>query len=345
MTKRFGQSSASSISKSSGWKADGGAVGSLPGNADNRAVSILSAAARAGSWQPLPEGEWQPTIRSLHRWSQVVGKVRLGLAPPLNHWWHVPLYVSASGLTTSPIPYGGGLFELEFDFLEGALILRSSDGSSEMLPLGPMSVATFYAEARNLLRRAGIDVRIRPVPTEVVDAIPFPEDVTPGGYEPDHARALHGALINAHRLLTQFRGEFIGKSSPVHFFWGGFDIAASRFSGRPAPRHPGGVPNCPDYVQVEAYSHEVSSAGWWPGTDMIPPAFYAYMYPEPAGFSTAKVEPTGALYEPDYREFILPYRDVVESGDPDAAVLAFLESTYAAGATLAGWDREALERR
>ena len=308
-------------------------------------MSMLKAEAPAGSWQLLPDQEWQPTIRSLHRWSQIVGKVRLALAAPLNHWWHVPLYVSARGLTTSPIPHGGGLVEFEFDLIENTLSLRSSDGSSDVVPLGPMSVAAFYAEARELLGRAGIDVRIRPVPTEVVDAIPFADDVAPGGYEPEHARALHGALINAHRVLTSFRGGFSGKSSPVHFFWGGFDIAASRFSGRPAPRHPGGVPNCPDFVQVEAYSHEVSSAGWWPGTDAIPPAFYAYMYPEPVGYPTARIEPAAGLYQHDYREFILPYRDAVESEDPDATVLAFLESTYAAGATLADWDREALERR
>jgi hypothetical protein len=305
----------------------------------------MGAEGQPESWQPLPDQEWQPTIRSLHRWTQVVGKVRLALAAPMNHWWHVPLYVSARGLTTSPIPYGGALVEFEFDLIEHALILRSSDGTSEALQLGPMSVAAFYADARELLRRASIDVRIRPVPTEVVDAIPFMEDIAPGGYEPEHARALHGALINTQRVLTSFRSGFIGKSSPVHFFWGGFDIAASRFSGRPAPRHPGGVPNCPDYVQVEAYSHEVSSAGWWPGTGAIPPAFYAYMYPEPAGYPTATIQPAAASYQQDYREFILPYRDAVESPDPDAAVLAFLESTYAAGATLAAWDREALERR
>ncbi len=300
---------------------------------------------QAESWQPLPEKEWQPTIRSLHRWSQVVGKVRLALAAPMNHWWHVALYVSARGLTTSPIPYRGGVVEFEFDLFDHALILRSSDGSSDRVTLHPMSVADFYGEARDLLRRAGIDVRIRPVPTEVVDAIPFADDTAPGGYEPEHARALHGALLNAHRVLTRFRGTFIGKSSPVHFFWGGFDLAATRFSGRPAPRHPGGVPNCPDYVQEEAYSHEVSSAGWWPGGDGIPPAFYAYMYPEPAGFSAAKIEPAGGLYEQVLGEFILPYRSAIETEDPDATVLAFLESTYTAGATLAGWDRQAVERR
>ena len=269
----------------------------------------------------------------------------MALAAPMNHWWHVPLYVTARGLTTSAIPYRGGVVEFEFDLLGNALILQSSDGSSDTVRLRPMSVADFYGEASDLLRRADIDVRIRPVPTEVVDATPFADDVAPGGYEPEHARALHGALVNAHRVLTRFRGAFIGKSSPVHFFWGGFDLAATRFSGRPAPRHPGGVPNCPDYVQHEAYSHEVSSAGWWPGTDGIPPSFYAYMYPEPAGFSAARIEPAGGVYERTFGEFILPYRSAVETEDPDATVLAFLESTYTAGATLAGWDREALERR
>ena len=300
---------------------------------------------RAGPWQPLPNQEWQPTIRSLHRWSQVVGKVRLALAAPMNHWWHVPLYVSARGLTTSAIPYRGGVVEFEFDLYDNALILRSSDGSTDSLPLVPMSVADFYGAAIDLLRRAGIDVRIRPVPTEVVDATPFADDTAPGGYEPEHARALHGALVNGHRVLTRFRGTFAGKSSPVHFFWGGFDLAASRFSGRLAPRHPGGVPNCPDYVQEEAYSHEVSSAGWWPGTDAIPPSFYAYMYPEPAGFSAARIEPAGGTYEKSFGEFILPYDDAASTEDPDATVLAFLDSTYTAGATLAGWDLEALERR
>jgi hypothetical protein len=306
---------------------------------------MMGAEEQAQSWQQLPDQEWQPTIRSLHRWSQVVGKVRLALAAPMNHWWHVPLYVSARGLTTSPIPHRGGVVEFEFDLFDDALIVRSSDGSSDLLRLRPMSVAKFYGEASDLLRRAGIDVRIRPVPTEVIDATPFADDTAPGGYLPEHARALHAALVNAHRVLTRFRGTFIGKSSPVHFFWGGFDLAATRFSGRPAPRHPGGVPNCPDYVQEEAYSHEVSSAGWWPGTDVIPPSFYAYMYPEPAGFSAATIEPSSGVYERVLGEFILPYRDVVETDDPDATVLAFLESTYAAGATLAGWDRETLERR
>ena len=307
-------------------------------------MSILSAEARAELWQPLPDPEWQPTIRSLHRWSQIVGKVRMALAEPINHWWHVTLYVTARGLTTSAVPYGSGLLELEFDLVDHVLVVRLSDGTTGTVRLRPMSVADFHVEVRQLLARLRVNVRIWPVPVEVVDATPFADDVAPGSYDPEHARALHGALINSHRVLTRFRGGFIGKSSPVHFFWGGFDMAVTRFSGRPAPRHPGGVPNCPDYVQHEAYSHEVSSAGWWPGSNGVPPSFYAYMYPEPAGFATSEIEPAGGVYQQDFREFILPYRDVVESADPDAAVLAFLESTYSAGATLAGWDREAFER-
>jgi hypothetical protein len=308
------------------------------------ATSALREDAQAASWEPLPDQDWQPTIRSLHRWSQIVGKIRLALAEPIPHWWHVTLYVSARGLTTSAIPYRGGLFELEFDLREHLLSLRTSDGSSGAVPLGPTSVADFFGEVTGLLRTFGIDARIRPVPAEVADAVPFADDTAPGGYDPDHARALHGALINARRILTRFRGRYVGKASPVHFFWGGFDLATTRFSGRSAPRHPGRIPNCPDYVMWEAYSHEVSSAGWWPGGDGIGPAFYAYMYPEPEGYSSAAIEPTGAFYDRGLRDFILPYRDAAEADDPDALVLAFLQSTYAAGSTLSQWDRAALER-
>jgi hypothetical protein len=296
-------------------------------------------------WESLPDEAWQPTIRSLHRWSQVVGKVRLALAPPLPHWWHVTLYVSAHGLTTSPIPYAGDLVELEFDLRDHVLTLRSESGQEGAIPLRAMSVASFYEELRDLLRRVGVNVRIWPVPVEVVDAIPFTSDVEPGGYDREHARALHVALTNAHRVFTRFRGGYLGKASPVHFFWGGFDLATTRFSGRRAPRHPGGVPNCPAYVMEEAYSHEVSSAGWWPGGNGIGPAFYAYMYPEPAGFREATIEPAHGHYDDGLREFILPYREVAEAGDPDATLLEFLESTYAAGATFANWDRGALEWR
>ena len=301
--------------------------------------------ARTMSWEPLPDQEWQPTIRSLHMWTQIVGKIRLALADPLPHWWHVALYVSVRGLRTSAIPYGGGLLELEFDLREHLLGLRTSDGDVRSLPLRPMPVADFYAEVLDMVAAARVDVRIWPVPVEVPEAIPFERDTSPGGYVPEHARALHTALINADRVLTRFRGLYLGKTSPVHFFWGGFDLAETRFSGRPAPPHPGGIPNCPPYVMEEAYSQEVSSAGWWPGSADVGPAFYSYMYPEPAGFAAAQVEPASAFYLQGLGDFVLPYSDAVASEDPDATVLAFLQATYSAGARLAGWDRGALERR
>jgi hypothetical protein len=297
------------------------------------------------AWEPLPEQEWQPTIRSLHRWSQVVGKVRMALAQPVNHWWHVTLYVTVRGLTTSPIPYRGGLVELELDLRHHVLRIRKSGDEDRTLPLRPMPVADFYAELRELLDAAGVEVRIHPVPVEVEEATPFAADTAPGGYDRGHARALHGALVNASRVLTRFRGRYLGKASPVHFFWGAFDLAATRFSGRTAPRHPGGIPNCPDYVMDEAYSHEVSSAGWWPGGGGVGSAFYAYMYPEPEGYATTSLAPAPGSYHPLLREFIVPYADVARAPDPDAAVLAFLEATYRTGATLARWDRDALERR
>jgi uncharacterized protein DUF5996 len=289
-------------------------------------------------WESLPDKEWQPTIRSLHRWSQIVGKIRMALTPPMPHWWHVTLYVSARGLTTSPMPYGGGLVELEFDLREHLLALRGSDGSKGTIPLRPVSVATFYRDVQDLLRQAGVSVRIWPVPVEVEDAIPFADDLARGGYNREHARALHVALINAHRVLTRFRGEYVGKASPVHFFWGGFDLATTRFSGRLAPRYSRAVPNCPAFVMEEAYSHEVSSAGWWPGTNGTGPAFYAYMYPQPAGFPETHIEPARAFYDRGLGDFLLPYRDAAEGADSDATVLTFLESTYAVGAALADWD-------
>jgi len=291
------------------------------------------------SWEPLPDRDWAPTIRSLHRWSQIVGKVRLDLAVPMNQWWHVTLYVSARGLTTSPIPYRGGLVELEFDLHEDLLRLRASDDRDMSLRLEPMSVADFYRQIRDLLRDAGIDARIWPVPVEVEDAIPFALDTAPGGYDPAHARAVHGALIDAHRVLTQFRGRYQGKASPVHFFWGGFDLATTRFSGRPAPRHPGGVPNCPRWVMEEAYSHEVSSAGWWPGSGDVGPSFYSYMYPEPAGFRTASLEPAPGTYHAVLGDFLVSYQEIARADDPDATLLGFLEATYSTGARLASWDQ------
>ena len=291
------------------------------------------------SWEPLPDRDWAPTIRSLHMWSQIVGKVRMALAAPMNHWWHVTFYVNTRGLTTSPIPYRGGLVELEFDLQEDLLRLRTSDDRDLSIRLEPVSVAEFYGSVRDLLSDAAIDVRIWPVPVEVEDAIPFEWDTAPGGYDPAHARALHGALIDAHRVLTRFRGGYTGKASPVHFFWGGFDLAASRFSGRPAPRHPGGAPNCPAWVMEEAYSHEVSSAGWWPGSGDVGPSFYSYMYPEPAGYRNASLGPVPGAYHQLLGDFLLPYDEVARTDDPDATLLDFLEATYTTGSRLAGWDQ------
>ncbi len=269
----------------------------------------------------------------------MVGKVRLALAAPMNQWWHVTLYVSARGLTTSPIPYRSGLFELEFDLHEDLLRLRTSDDRDKSIRLEPVSVADFYREFQDLLRDAAIDVRIWPVPVEIEDAVPFELDTAPGGYDPTQARALHGALIEAHRVLSRFRGGFQGKASPVHFFWGGFDLATTRFSGRPAPRHPGGAPNCPAWVMEQAYSHEVSSAGWWPGSGDVGPSFYSYMYPEPAGYRSASLGPVPGAYHRLLGDFLLPYDEVARTDDPDATLLAFLEATYTTGSRLARWDR------
>jgi hypothetical protein len=256
----------------------------------------------------------------------------------------VTLYVSVRGLTTSPIPYRNGLIELEFDLHEHELALRTSEGVATAVPLRPLSVAGFYADVQHLLAAAGVEVSIWPVPVEVEDAIPFEADTAAGAYDREHAGALHQALLNADRALTRFRSRYQGKASPVHFFWGGFDLATTRFSGRGAPRHPGGAPNCPPYVMEEAYSHEVSSAGWWPGTAHLGPSFYAYMYPEPAAYSSTNLGPAPGEYHGDMGEFILPYEEVARSADPEEQVLAFLEATYEAGAIQAGWDRDALER-
>lgn len=297
-------------------------------------------------WPPLPLAEWQDTYATLHRWSQVVGKIRLAQAAPLNHWWHVTLYVTARGLTTSPMPHGERSFQIDFDFLDHQLVIAADDGAVRTLPLAPMPVADFYAAVMDLLDELALPVRIRPWPNEIPDPIePFDEDYGHASYDPDAAERHWRILLGADRLLTAFRGRFLGKSSPSHFFWGGFDLAVTRFSGRPAPRHPGGVPNVPDWVQWEAYSHEVWSGGFWPGGGLIDEAaFYAYAYPEPAGFTEWRPAPAEAYYHPDLRLFVLPYEAVRTTADPDGAVLAFLESTYEAAAELAAWDRATLER-
>ena len=299
------------------------------------------------AWPRLALADWAPTQSTLHRWTQIVGKTRLALAPMQNHWWQVVLYVTDRGLTTSPIPYKGRTFDVSFDFVEHKLVALTSDGDLRTLPLAPRSVADFYVEYLDMLRSLDIDVRIFPVPMEMGDALPFPADRTNASYDPDAAHRFWQVLINADRLLKKFRARFLGKSSPSHFWWGGCDIACTRFSGRPAPRYAGHVPNCPDYVMLEGYSHECISAGWWPGMAGGPvsdAAFYAYSYPEQPGCDTAPIRPDGAYYHTEMREWILPYDAVRSAADPDRAVLDFLESTYAAAADRAKWDRAALER-
>jgi hypothetical protein len=294
-------------------------------------------------WPKLPWRDWDPTISALHMWVQIVGKVRLALAPPLNHWWHVPLYVTARGLTTSPIPYGDREFQVDFDFVEHRVRVSDGDPGSFTMALEPQSVAQFYREFMAGLRSRGIDVSIWPHPVEVVDAIPFDHDERHASYDPHHAQLFWRALLHVDRVMKVFQTGFVGKASPVHFFWGGFDLAATRFSGRPAPRHPGGIPNCPDWVMEEAESHQNATAGWWPLSEAPGPAFYAYAYPEPEGFRAASVRPEGSFFDPRFGEFLLPYDAVRTAADPDAAVLEFLQSTYEAGAGLGRWDRPALE--
>lgn len=297
----------------------------------------------AAAWPELTLADWVDTRDTLHLWTQVVGKVRLALEPMVNHWWQVPLYVSARGLTTSLMHDGNRALEIEFDFLEHILRVDTTDGAHRRLALAPRSVADFYAELVATLHQLDVDVRIVPRPVEIVDAIPFPEDNVQRSYDPAGARRFWTVLVHADRILRRFRAAFVGKASPVHFFWGSFDLAVSRFSGRDAPRHPGGVPNCPDWVQYVAYSHELSSAGFWPGGS-TEGSFYSYAYPTPDGFADWPV-PAPAFFDDALGEFLLPYAAVRAAADPDAVVTAFLQSTYEAAADLAHWDRPALEVR
>ena len=299
------------------------------------------------AWPSLPLSAWEDTYATLHRWTQVVGKTRLALSPMENHYWHVALYTTARGLTTSPMPHGDRLLQVDLDFLDHTLLARTSDSETRTIALEPKSVADFYAEYLDLLRSLGVDARIRPMPNEIPDAVPFPEDRT---HASDDRRAAHDcwrALAQADRVFKRFRNRFLGKQSPVHFWWGSFDLACTRFSGRTAPPHPGGVPNLPDRVTRESYSHECTSAGWWPGTKGSPvaePAFYAYAYPEPAGCPEAPIAPEGARYDMALHEWVLPYEVVRRAADPDRALLEFLQSAYEIVARLGGWDRAALER-
>jgi hypothetical protein len=299
---------------------------------------------RDRAWPALPLDGWADTAATLHLWTQIVGKVRMALAPPVNHSWHVTLYVTAAGLTTSPIPFGERAFQIDFDFLRHELRIQSSDGGAESFALRPQSVAAFYRRVMDALERLGIRVAIHPVASEVAEEIRLDRDEAHAAYDAEFANRYWRVLLAADRVFKIFRARFIGKSSPVHFFWGAPDLAVTRFSGRGAPPHPGGVPHLPDSVAREAYSHEVSSAGFWHGGGPLPePVFYSYAYPEPAGYSTAAVRPAAAYYHEALREFVLPYDAMRRADSPDDTLLEFLQSTYEAAANLGRWDRAALE--
>lgn len=294
-------------------------------------------------WPALPADAWADTRDTLHRWTQIVGKTSLALRPMLNQWWQVPFYVGPRGLTTGPVPYAGGSFEVLFDFRAHRLRLFTSAGAEHGLALRPQPVAEFYHDYRALLRAAGVEVKIWPVPVEVDDATPFAADQHHRSYDAAQALRFWEVLLVAAQVLEEFRSRFAGKCSPVHFFWGSFDLAVTRFSGRPAPEHPGGVPHLADWVTRASYNEELSSAGWWPGGNGAEAAFYSYAYPAPAGFAGAPVRPATAAFNAGMGEFLLPYEAARTAPDPCAAVLEFLQSTYEAAADLAHWDRAVLE--
>lgn len=293
-------------------------------------------------WPALRVDDWTATRDTVHMWAQIVGKIRLQHMPLINHWWEVTLYVSPRGLTTGGIPDGGAMFDIEFDFVDHVLAIRHSAGDQRTVTLRPKSVADFYGETLSALRSLGIESHIVASPNEVDPAIPFAEDTVHHAYDPDAMRRFWQQLVQAHRVMTGFRASFAGKVSPVHFFWGAMDLACTRFSGRPAPKHPGGAPNCPDRVMVEGYSGELSSCGFWPGGGEEG-AFYSYAYPQPEGFAAHPVEPDGAHFSEADGEFLLPYEAVRTAADPDRALMRFLRTTYQAAADLGRWNRAALE--
>jgi len=294
-------------------------------------------------WPALPFSEWKATAKTLHMWTQIVGKIRLALTPWTNHSWHVTLYLTARGLTTSPIPFGPRVFEIRFDFVSHELRLLTNDGALKVIRLAPQTVAHFYRAVMSALGELDIKADFSTTPNEVDPAIPFEENETDAAYDPEYANRFWRVLLQSDRVFKEFRSDFCGKCSPVHFFWGSFDLAVTRFSGRRAPEHPGGVPHLPDAVTREAYSHEVSSLGFWPGNEAMPDAiFYSYAYPEPRGFSEAKLQPSFASYNPQLKEFVLPYEQMRKTESPDATLLEFARSTYDAASTLGNWDRAAL---
>lgn len=299
-----------------------------------------------GTWPALELHEWVTTRDTLQLWLQIIGKVRLALSPPINHSWQATLYVTSRGLTTSPIPHGHREFQIDLDLIDHRLAISASDGRSGGFALQPQTVASFYRRLMDELARLDLDVHIFGRPNELPEVIPFAEDQVHKDYDADAVNRFWRILVQTERVMLQFRSRFIGKCSPIHLFWGAMDLAVTRFSGRTAPEHPGGIPNLPDRITREAYSHEVSSCGFWAGTPPIDyPAFYAYAYPQPEGFPEARIRPDGAFFSKDFGEFILPYARVRESAAPDDTLLEFFQSTYEAAATLARWDRAALERR
>jgi hypothetical protein len=310
--------------------------------ADTRAPSYPQAVVQA--WPELPYTVWQDTYATLHLWTQIVGKIRLAQCSLCNHWWNIPLYVTARGLGTSPSPYKSSVFEMDFDFVDHQLRILAADGRQRAVALAPRSVADFYQHTMSQLRSLGIEVAIWTTPVEIADRTPFEQDHKHAAYDPTYVERFLQALQQVDRVLKAFRGRFLGKVSPVQFFWGSFDLAVTRFSGRRAPDHPAS-PNVGRFVMLEAYSHEVSSAGFWPGAGFGEPAFYSYAYPEPAGMRDYPVQPKEARYNKDFGEFLLPYDAVRLAPAPDQALLDFLQSTYEAAANLAHWDRAALERR
>ena len=298
----------------------------------------------SGDWPDLPLAAWAGTCATLHLWTQVVGKIRLAHAPMVNHWWQVPLYVTCRGLTTSPIPYGARSFQIDFDFIDHKFEIRTSNGEIEAFALGPRSVADFYAEVMGRLRSLGLETKIWTMPVEIIGAIPFDHDREHASYDPQYVNRFWRILVQVDRLFTLFRSPFLGKVSPVHFFWGSFDLAVTRFSGRTAPLLESASPNVGRWVMQEAYSHECSSCGFWPGNGGFGrPAFFSYAYPEPAGFADAPMSPL-TYYDPDLGQFILPYDTVRQASSPDDAVMDYLRHTYEAAAKLGRWDRAALER-
>lgn len=294
------------------------------------------------AWPALPQSAWSDTCATLQLWMQVVGKIRLALMPPINHCWSVTLYPTVRGVTTSPMPYGNRTLQIDFDFVDHVLLLQTSDPAQRAIPLVPMTVAAFYDQVMSALDELQTPVRLWPVPCEIPNCIPFKQDSTHKAYDPEYAERFWRVLLDATRVFTAFRARFRGKVSPVHLFWGALDLACTRFSGRTAPPHPS-MPGLPDRVTRDAYSHEVSSCGFWPGAPGIEPFFYSYAYPEPAGYAQYPIAPAEARFDATFGEFIFPYEAMRQSADPDAALLKFLQSTYEAAANLAHWDRAALE--